>query len=510
MTVTQVPLTSASQRSCTSGTRSKVSRSGNLQQGFKSRLQDLSAAPLLPSLSAPASGSGSSKAGSSAPPIPRPPALASGSSSLKAGSSASRAPSTSKTSVSSARGDSSRPSASRVHFEAAMTDSDVDMGAEDEHAGISSRYQQPVECDRCRKRFKLDAARSSSGQTCDACRSKPPTKTTSKHPAQPAPSTSAPAPAASAASHKHKPKPRPLYLRGSTHVTHDVLWIDTPFGKQPVEVTSSDGPPPKKAAVPSVEREVPSHRAVVDPPSSDAEPMGLNPEDFTDSDVEYDVPSRATANDKGISKKPRKRRVTKQMRAREFRYWFERVVDEYYVKKAAGDAQSAIAVNDVNYTVVETMHKEGGTAYTTPDEFFDALEERLRAHKEALKEGRKEVLQFRGGYSIVAQPKIGHTARAEKVRAKLREIGLELLDDRVTWDATTDIVAGRVRMVSSWYYPCTCRGTVLPKHRPCTLEKKGEWKGKSCGGQILLRVGGDNSLEAYGIPGQQISVMVVH
>ncbi|KAI0366615.1 hypothetical protein BV20DRAFT_971535 [Pilatotrama ljubarskyi] len=201
------------------------------------------------------------------------------------------------------------------------------------------------------------------------------------------------------------------------------------------------------------------------------------------------------------------------MRAREFRHWLDGVLDDYHVKKAEGDAKSAVVVDDVDYNIVRAMQKEGGASYTTSEEFFEALQECVQVQKEGLKEGRKDVLQFRGGYSIVAQPRIGRSARAEKVKAKLREIGLVLLDDRVSTDTSADLDgSARVRMVTSWYYPCTCGGTFIPKHggRSATLEKKGEWKGKACGGQILLRVGGDHSLAAYGINGQHISLMVIH
>ncbi|KAI0366614.1 hypothetical protein BV20DRAFT_981838 [Pilatotrama ljubarskyi] len=190
---------------------------------------------------------GGSPALSAAPPAPRLPAVVTGTSSSNAGSSTSRAPLTGKTSVSSARRETGRLSASRIQLDAPPSDSDVEMSVEEEQAGSPNPYdwlpEDELECDKCYKRIKCsnEDPRIRYGWTCDACRGRAPSKTTSAKsakpvlstaaakPAKPALSTStaaAPAPPAPA-SHRAKPKPRPRFFGTPVRIAREVLEIDT-------------------------------------------------------------------------------------------------------------------------------------------------------------------------------------------------------------------------------------------------------------------------------------------
>ena len=63
-------------------------------------------------------------------------------------------------------------------------------------------------------------------------------------------------------------------------------------------------------------------------------------------------------------------------------------------------------------------------------------------------------------------------------------------------------------------YPCTCGGTPPPvaenemRHAHRIPDEK--YAGEVCGGTIMLMVGEDNALVAYGIQGQRIAVDIVH
>ena len=63
-------------------------------------------------------------------------------------------------------------------------------------------------------------------------------------------------------------------------------------------------------------------------------------------------------------------------------------------------------------------------------------------------------------------------------------------------------------------YPCTCGGTPPPvaenemRHAHRIPDEK--YAGEVCGGTIMLMVGEDNALLAYGIQGQRIAVDIVH
>ena len=63
-------------------------------------------------------------------------------------------------------------------------------------------------------------------------------------------------------------------------------------------------------------------------------------------------------------------------------------------------------------------------------------------------------------------------------------------------------------------YPCPCGGTPPPRvegemrHAHRIPDEK--YAGEVCGGTIMVMVGEDNALSAYGIPGQRITVDIVH
>ena len=73
---------------------------------------------------------------------------------------------------------------------------------------------------------------------------------------------------------------------------------------------------------------------------------------------------------------------------------------------------------------VNDMRKKGGSTYPTETAFLDALRECIVSHANARKNGDDIALDFRGRYSIVAQPRIGPNTRLHKVAKLLRETGL--------------------------------------------------------------------------------------
>ena len=63
-------------------------------------------------------------------------------------------------------------------------------------------------------------------------------------------------------------------------------------------------------------------------------------------------------------------------------------------------------------------------------------------------------------------------------------------------------------------YPCMCGGTprsrVEGEMRYAHRRPDERYAGEVCGGTIMVMVGEDNALSAYGIPGQRIAVDIVH
>ena len=61
-------------------------------------------------------------------------------------------------------------------------------------------------------------------------------------------------------------------------------------------------------------------------------------------------------------------------------------------------------------------------------------------------------------------------------------------------------------------FPCPCGGSRTPERkRPLEEYRKPDvhFKGK-CGGTVMLLVGEDNAMDAYGIKGQSIALDIVH
>ena len=147
--------------------------------------------------------------------------------------------------------------------------------------------------------------------------------------------------------------------------------------------------------------------------------------------------------------KPRKKRVSRQVRQREFERWFARWTAAHRARRASrphprphaaeeDDKKTADGDEDkTDWWRVETMRRQGGVCYTTPDAFFAALGDALAKHRESAtkdkdkskgkgkerEEATGAVLTFFGGYSIVAQPRISAMARLDKVVTKMEEIG---------------------------------------------------------------------------------------
>ena len=147
--------------------------------------------------------------------------------------------------------------------------------------------------------------------------------------------------------------------------------------------------------------------------------------------------------------KPRKKRVSRQVRQREFEQWFARWTAAHRARRASRPHLRPDAAEEeedekkrtdgeedkTDWWRVETMRRQGGVCYTTPDAFFAALGDALARHRHsATKEWEKEkdgqrgegtggVLTFFGGYSIVALPNISAMARLDEVAARMEEIG---------------------------------------------------------------------------------------
>ncbi len=130
-----------------------------------------------------------------------------------------------------------------------------------------------------------------------------------------------------------------------------------------------------------------------------------------------------------VSKKPQPKprpRFTRHIREREFQQWFSEWTKVYRARKASGLSMSEHGNEDkTDYWRINEMRREHGTTYPTPEAFLEALQECMSQHKARLQEGRNEVMQFYGAYSIVAQPRIAAFPRHEKVRERMREIGIE-------------------------------------------------------------------------------------
>ena len=152
--------------------------------------------------------------------------------------------------------------------------------------------------------------------------------------------------------------------------------------------------------------------------------------------------------------KPRKKRVSRQARQREFERWFARWTAAHRARRIArphrhpdaaeGEEEKEKKRTDgdedkTDWWRVESTRRQGGVSYPTPDAFFAALGDALGRHRElAAKSKDKDkskgkgkggeevasgVLTFFGGYSIVAQPKISATARLDKLVGRMEEIG---------------------------------------------------------------------------------------
>lgn len=217
------------------------------------------------------------------------------------------------------------------------------------------------------------------------------------------------APSPASATPRPKPRPRPRVKRS------DIASVPT----EPKQLAAAEHPV-QQPAVSYPGRPVHPRRAVVDPPSpvagTSSEPEGLaHP---------FEAPSDSEAEPQPVPEKPKRRRVTKKMRAGAFRGWFDGVLADLHAKQAAGDTASALVIDRNDYLKVRLIEQHGGTAYTTQDEFLAALRHCIVAFERGKAEGRRERLAFRAGYSIVAQPKIKHKERGESVMHLLRAMGL--------------------------------------------------------------------------------------
>ena len=160
---------------------------------------------------------------------------------------------------------------------------------------------------------------------------------------------------------------------------------------------------------------------------------------------------KANGSAAGADGKPRKKRVSRQVRQREFEQWFARWTAAHRARRASRPHLRPDAAEEeedekkrtdgeedkTDWWRVETMRRQGGVCYTTPDAFFAALGDALAKHRESAtkdkdkskgkgkerEEATGAVLTFFGGYSIVAQPRISAMARLDKVVTKMEEIG---------------------------------------------------------------------------------------
>ncbi|KAI0755284.1 hypothetical protein C8Q80DRAFT_423281 [Daedaleopsis nitida] len=154
-----------------------------------------------------------------------------------------------------------------------------------------------------------------------------------------------------------------------------------------------------------------------------------------------------------------------------------------------------------------------GTTYPTPEAFLDGFRACLAAHRAGGAGG--EVLQFYGAYSIVAHPRIGATARLAKLKAKLSEMGFELDGGKAGLCKFTYMRPdgmGLITIDDVYKYPCPCGGvTVPPELYPRTSVRVPDAAfAGPCGGTVMLIVGDDDALKAYGTNGQWIAVDIVH
>ena len=116
--------------------------------------------------------------------------------------------------------------------------------------------------------------------------------------------------------------------------------------------------------------------------------------------------------------KPRQR-MTKKMRQREFENWFSNWTKGYHKYPEL----RAVTTDKTDYWRDEQTRQEGGTVYFTMDEFFSALQRAWVDQQVAKARGGKQVVEFYGAYSIVAQPRINAHTRHEKIRERMRLMG---------------------------------------------------------------------------------------
>ncbi|TBU61896.1 hypothetical protein BD310DRAFT_812392 [Dichomitus squalens] len=234
-------------------------------------------------------------------------------------------------------------------------------------------------------------------------------------------------------------------------------------------------------------------------PSSVTNPMGKLPAPALDPDI------RSTS-------KQRKKRVSKQMRQRDFERWFAKWKAAHF----AGKKDRKVADDKTDWWRVETTRNQGGVCYSTPDAFFAALQDALVQHKVRMAGPGREaagVLEFYGSYSIVAQPKIAEVARKDKLRQQMEDLGFRL-DNALMGHCLFKYKNEHGTMDHVYKYPCTCGG-MPPKRaddevRHAHRMPDERHAGKRCGGTIMVIVGEDNALLAYGIRGQRIAVDIVH
>ncbi|KAL7280191.1 hypothetical protein ACG7TL_006610 [Trametes sanguinea] len=206
----------------------------------------------------------------------------------------------------------------------------------------------------------------------------------------------------------------------------------------------------------------------------------------------------------------RQQHMMKHKRERDFRHWFNAFLEDYNAKKVAGSALP----ND-GPEPVKSLQKARKTAYTTADEFFAAFTTHLCTHQQNLEDGKKTVMaKFYGGYSIVAQPRIGHQMWAEKVVERLHGIGLRITDSDPSVEHVNDAVLDSLKTTvhsHTWLYPCNSGGTVNPKPLPALNSLHNNPHPLTpCFGKILLEVVDDHTLHEYGIKGQHIALRIVH
>ncbi|OJT08064.1 hypothetical protein TRAPUB_999 [Trametes pubescens] len=290
-------------------------------------------------------------------------------------------------------------------------------------------------------------------------------------------------PSPASAAPRPKPRPRPRVKRNDAAPTPAPTEAKQPVSTEQPTVSLADPPAPLR-------------RAVVDPPS----PVAGTSSEPSRPAHPFEAPSDSEAErPQAAPEKPRRRRVSKKMRAGAFRGWFDGVLADLRAKHAV-----PVGVDRGEYPKVQLIEQQGGTAYTTQEEFLAALRRCVSAFERGRAEGRRERLAFRAGYSIVAQPKIRHKERGESVMRLLRAMGLELAEaglQDVTFHSRHE--SGQLEEEHMWTFPCMCAA-------PNGLGKVLEKRTSPCGGTIALHVGDDFALQAYGIKGQFIRLEVNH